>query len=191
MRRDAGTTVEVQPGAETEIVILFGDAEGPEQAAALIARYRDADLDAVLAEVREQWEGLLGTVQVKTPDRSIDIMLNGWLLYQTIACRLWARSGFYQASGAYGFRDQLQDGMAITAIRPSLTREHLIRAAGRQFAEGDVQHWWLPHSGQGVRTRISDDRVLAGLLASPIIWRRPAIASLLDETAPVPRRSER
>ena len=154
-----GTTVELAPGAETEIVILFGDADGPEQARALIARYRDADLDAVLAEVREHGRSLLGTVQVKTPDRSMDIMLNGWLLYQTIACRLWARSGFYQASGAYGFRDQLQDGMALAAIRPSLTREHLLRAAGRQFAEGDVQHWWLPHSGQGVRTRISDDRV--------------------------------
>ena len=178
-----GTTVELAPGAETEIVILFGDADGPEQAAALIARYRDADLDAVLAEVREQWEELLGTVQVKTPDRSIDIMLNGWLLYQTIACRLWARSGFYQASGAYGFRDQLQDGMALTAIRPSLTREHLVRAAGRQFAEGDVQHWWLPHSGQGVRTRISDDRVWLAFCVAHYL-EATGDASLLDEAAP-------
>jgi cyclic beta-1,2-glucan synthetase len=178
-----GTTVELESGAETEIVILFGDAEGPDQAAELIAHYRDADLDTVLAEVREQWEGLLGAVQVKTPDRSIDIMLNGWLLYQTIACRLWARSGFYQASGAYGFRDQLQDGMALTTIRPSLTREHLIRAAGRQFAEGDVQHWWLPHSGQGVRTRISDDRVWLAFCVAHYL-EATGDTSVLDETAP-------
>jgi cyclic beta-1,2-glucan synthetase len=178
-----GTTVEMPPGAETEIVILFGDADGPEQAAQLIARYRDADLDAVLAEVREQWEELLGTVRVKTPDRSVDIMLNGWLLYQTIACRLWARSGFYQASGAYGFRDQLQDGMALTAIRPSLTREHLVAAAGRQFPEGDVQHWWLPHSGQGVRTRISDDRVWLAFCVAHYLEATGDV-SVLDEAAP-------
>jgi cyclic beta-1,2-glucan synthetase len=152
------TVVDLAPGGEAEIVILLGDAADRTQAADLIGRYREADLDAILNEVRGYWGDVLGSIQVKTPDRSMDIMLNGWLLYQTLACRLWARSGFYQASGAYGFRDQLQDGMALAAIRPLLTREHLIRAAGRQFAEGDVQHWWLPHSGQGVRTRISDDK---------------------------------
>jgi cyclic beta-1,2-glucan synthetase len=177
------TNIELPAGSEAEIVILFGDADGPEQAAALIARYRKADLDSVLVEVRQQWEELLGTVRVKTPDRSIDIMLNGWLLYQTIACRLWARSGFYQASGAYGFRDQLQDGMALTTVRPSLAREHLLRAAGRQFVEGDVQHWWLPHSGQGVRTRISDDKVWLAFCVAHYL-ETTGDASLLDQAVP-------
>ena len=154
--------ITLAPGAQIELRLLFGQAQRIEDARDLITRYRAADLDAVQADVAAHWDGLLGAVQVQTPDRAMDILLNGWLLYQTLACRIWARSGFYQASGAYGFRDQLQDGMALTFSRPEMTREHLVRAAGRQFPEGDVQHWWLPHSGQGVRTRISDDRVWLG-----------------------------
>ncbi len=148
----------IAPGASVEITFLLGEASDSKEARSLIERYRSADLDAIFANVGRHWDELLGAVTVKTPDRAMDIMLNGWLLYQTIACRLWARSAFYQASGAYGFRDQLQDGMALSALRPTMTREHILRAAARQFVEGDVQHWWLPHSGQGVRTRISDDR---------------------------------
>ena len=147
-----------RPNSAVEVVFFLGEAESADEARRLIAHYRAADLDAVRAEVARNWDDILGAVEVKTPDRSMDIMLNGWLLYQTLACRVWARSAFYQASGAYGFRDQLQDGMALTASQPAMTREHLLRAAARQFVEGDVQHWWLPHSGQGVRTRISDDR---------------------------------
>ncbi|MES1972917.1 MAG: glucoamylase family protein [Pseudomonadota bacterium] len=177
------TIIELAPGAEAEIRILLGDADGPEQAAALVARYRAADLDCVLGEVRDHWDALLGSLRVRTPDRSMDIMLNGWLLYQTIACRIWARSAFYQASGAYGFRDQLQDGMALAATHPSLTREHLIRAAGRQFAEGDVQHWWLPFSGQGVRTHISDDRAWLAYCVAHYV-RTAGDPSILDETIP-------
>ncbi len=150
------------PGERVEIVLLIGQADSEAAASALIQRIRDADLDATLQTVKQHWTDLLTTVQVTSPDRSMDIMLNGWLLYQTLACRIWARAGFYQASGAYGFRDQLQDGMALTFSHPEMTRAHLLRAASRQFPEGDVQHWWLPHSGQGVRTRISDDRVWLG-----------------------------
>jgi len=166
------TMVELPPGGVFEIVFFLGEASSIEDARSLVARYRACDLDAVKAEVDRYWDDVLGAVRVRTPDRATDIMLNGWLLYQTLACRVWARSGFYQASGAYGFRDQLQDGMALAASRPALTREHLLRAAARQFPEGDVQHWWLPHSGQGVRTRISDDRV----------WLAFAVAHYLDAT---------
>src|SRR5690606_19994208 len=153
------TTIDLPAGASVEVVIFLGQCHTVEEVRTLIERYRVADLDAVLKEVTDHWDSVLGAVQVKTPDRAMDIMLNGWLLYQTLACRIWARSAFYQSSGAYGFRDQLQDGMALTFIKPEFTRGHLLRAASRQFVEGDVQHWWLPHSGQGVRTRISDDRV--------------------------------
>jgi cyclic beta-1,2-glucan glucanotransferase len=144
---------------QTEVVFLLGETASVSDAQTLLMRYRACDLDAVLRAVTDYWDEVLGTVQVRTPDRAMDIMLNRWLLYQTLVCRTWARSAFYQASGAYGFRDQLQDGMALAVARPAITREHLLRAAGRQFPEGDVQHWWLPPTGQGVRTHISDDRI--------------------------------
>jgi cyclic beta-1,2-glucan synthetase len=154
--------VTLQPGAPVEIVFQIGQAESEGAASAMIQRIRSDNLDQTLQTVRDYWTDLLTSVQVTSPDRAMDIMLNGWLLYQTLACRIWARAAFYQASGAYGFRDQLQDGMALTFSRPEMTRAHLLRAASRQFPEGDVQHWWLPHSGQGVRTHISDDRVWLG-----------------------------
>jgi cyclic beta-1,2-glucan synthetase len=153
------TSLELRPGESVEVLLLLGASDTAAEAERLIDQYAVADLDATLDAVRAQWEAVVCTVQVRTPDRSMDIMLNAWLLYQTLACRVWARAGLYQASGAFGFRDQLQDGMALASVRPDLTRAHLLRAAGRQFPEGDVQHWWLPPRGQGVRTRISDDRV--------------------------------
>ncbi len=153
------TLLHMPPNGTAEIVFLLGQTATEADSQALIAKYRAADLDAVLATVTRQWDDILGTVQVKTPDPAMDILLNRWLLYQTLACRIWARAGFYQASGAYGFRDQLQDVMALCVARPDIARAQLLRAAARQFVEGDVQHWWLPQSGRGIRTRISDDRI--------------------------------
>jgi cyclic beta-1,2-glucan synthetase len=173
-------TLELQPGESTEVLWLLGQCASEKKASALIKRYRQTDLDAVLAEVQAHWQGVLGAVQVQTPSRTMDIMLNGWLLYQTLACRIWARSAFYQASGAYGFRDQLQDGMALTFASAETTRKHILRAASRQFVEGDVQHWWLPHSGQGVRTRISDDRVWLAYATAQYIQSTTDTA-ILDE----------
>jgi len=171
------------PGETADVIILLGQCADADTARALIARMRAADHAALLTGVRAHWTALLTTVQVRTPDRAMDILLNGWLLYQTLACRVWARAGFYQASGAYGFRDQLQDGMALTFSRPDMTRAHLLRAAARQFPEGDVQHWWLPHSGQGVRTRISDDRVWLGYGVARYVAVSGDLG-LLDEQVP-------
>ena len=166
------THVRLEPRGTTEIIFFLGETATAEDARSLIMRYRAADLGAVLDAVTRHWDEVLGTVQIETPDRSMDILINRWLLYQTLACRVWARSAFYQASGAFGFRDQLQDGMALAVSRPAATREHLLRAAARQFPAGDVQHWWLPHSGQGVRTRVSDDRV----------WLSYAVAQYVEVT---------
>jgi cyclic beta-1,2-glucan synthetase len=150
-------TIELPAGGRAEVVFFLGEAASAEQARALIVRYRSRDIAAVLRAVGGRWDEVLGTVQVTTPDRSMDILLNRWLLYQTLACRVWARSALYQAGGAYGFRDQLQDVMALAVSEPGLARQHVLRAAARQFVEGDVQHWWHPPGGRGVRTRISDD----------------------------------
>jgi cyclic beta-1,2-glucan synthetase len=175
--------LELRPNQRAEIVFLLGQAATAAEARALIVRHRAADQDVVLRSLTRRWEERLATVQVKTPDRALDILLNRWLLYQTLACRVWARSAFYQSSGAYGFRDQLQDGMALAITEPELVREHLLRAAARQFAEGDVQHWWLPASGQGVRTRISDDPVWLAHAALHYV-RVTGDLGVLDERVP-------
>ncbi len=182
------TWLVLEPGQAAEVVFFLGEADGAPAAQSLLVRYRNADLDASFREVIDHWDGILGTVQVKTPDRSLDIILNRWMLYQTLACRIWARTAFYQASGAYGFRDQLQDGMALAVARPDLTRQHLLRAGGRQFTEGDFQHWWLPaltagSTGQGVRTRISDDVVWLAYCAVQYM-ETTGDAAVLDEEIP-------
>jgi cyclic beta-1,2-glucan glucanotransferase len=176
-------TLLLAAGATTEVVVFLGQGASVGESRTLVQRYRAADLDSVLHAVTTRWDDLLAAVQVKTPDRSFDLMLNRWLLYQTLACRVWARAGFYQASGAYGFRDQLQDVMALTAAARDVTRTHLCRAAARQFPEGDVQHWWHPPSGRGVRTRISDDRIWLAF-ATAHYMAVTGDATVLDEQIP-------
>ena len=167
------TKISLDVGESVELVFLLGEESSSDAAIALVERYRAADLDAALTDVTDFWGSTLGVLQVKTPDRSMDILLNGWLVYQTLACRVWGRTAFYQSSGAYGFRDQLQDVMALCVSAPAVAREHILRAGARQFAAGDVQHWWLPTTGQGIKTRIVDDRV----------WLAFVVARYLEVTA--------
>ena len=152
------TELELPPGGEDEVVFVLGQAESEEEARRLVRFYCEAGrVDQALAEVQAEWDGILGAVQVRTPDPALDLMLNRWLIYQVLACRMWARSGFYQSGGAFGFRDQLQDAMALIYGAAEEARTQILRAAARQFEEGDVQHWWHPPSGRGVRTRMTDD----------------------------------
>lgn len=153
------SVLEIEPGATGELRFLIGDAESTDAASDLVQRARGLDLDAVIGEIRQRWTDVTATLQVETPDSATNLLLNHWLLYQVLSCRMWARTAYYQASGAYGFRDQLQDVMALCIACPGIAREHLLRAASRQFIEGDVQHWWLPPGGKGLRSRMTDDRL--------------------------------
>jgi cyclic beta-1,2-glucan synthetase len=174
----------VRPGESKTMVFVLGQAPTLEEARELTKKYRDIGRarDALKA-VSQKWDDLLTAVQVTTPDPTFDVLLNRWLLYQALGCRVWARSAFYQSGGAYGFRDQLQDVMALVYSVPAEARAHILRAAARQFQEGDVQHWWHPPAGRGIRTRFSDDFLWLPFVVCHYLQTTGDV-SILDEVVP-------
>ena len=185
----------LRAGATLEQVFLLGHAADAESARALMHRARSTDAAERERAVQARWDSLLGATQVATPDPLFDAMVNRWLLYQTVSSRLWAKAGFYQAGGATGYRDQLQDTMALVWARPDMLRQQILRCAARQFVEGDVQHWWHAPGGAGVRTRFSDDLLWLPHATSHYL-RATGDAALLDAAAhfldgpPVPEGAE-
>ena len=175
------TRIDLTPGESGSVTFLLGQTDNLEGARELVERYRSTKTaNDALARVRDQWNTILGSLTVRTPDTALDLMVNGQLLYQALACRLWGRTATYQSSGAYGFRDQLQDTLCMLMSRPDLVRDQIIEASRHQFQEGDVLHWWQPISGRGVRTRITDDRHWLPLVVAEYI-QSTGDTSVLDE----------
>ena len=174
----------LDPGETQEILFVLGEAGSIEEARALAARFRTpGEAEVALQQVHAWWNNLLEVWQVSTPDPALDLLLNRWLLYQVVSSRLWARTAYYQPSGAYGFRDQLQDVLALIYAAPYMTRDHLLRAAARQYREGDVQHWWHLPSGLGQRSRCSDDYLWLPFVAAEYV-RATGDTGVLDEPVP-------
>ncbi len=172
------------PGQERTITFTIGAARGAPAARALAQRFRSVEsAHRAVKEVWHYWSRTLGVIHLETPDASLNFLANGWLIYQTLSCRMWARSGFYQSGGAFGFRDQLQDAMALVHAEPGLLREQLLRAAAHQFCEGDVQHWWHPPVGRGVRTHFSDDYLWLPLALCRYV-EMTGDTGVLDESIP-------
>jgi cyclic beta-1,2-glucan synthetase len=176
------TTFTLQPGQVREVIFRLGAGKNLGEAKNLAAKYKGtlATYES-LSKVRKFWEHTLSSLQIETPNQSLNILTNGWLMYQTLASRLWARSGYYQSGGAFGFRDQLQDVVALTQSQPAIARHQILLCASRQFLEGDVQHWWHPPVGRGVRTRCSDDLLWLPYVTSAYI-QRTGDNAILDES---------
>jgi len=178
------STFDLAPGEEREVIILLGQTASVHEALAICKKYRNLEnVQRAYEDVVGYWDETLSAIEIKTPDEAMNTLVNRWLLYQTLSCRLWARSAFYQSGGAYGFRDQLQDVMALVYSRPHMAREQILRAAARQFPEGDVQHWWHPPTGRGVRTRFSDDLVWLPFVTSFYV-KLSGDMSVLQEQVP-------